>query len=662
MDKVKRTRRRVEKEDFARILLTETSTYDVPILLSNLGLYWHWKKFQEGKSLFPEVMKQLFREDDNYTIPLSFKVRKSGGSFRTLALMHPRSQVKFVEFYKKFDQQVLLACQKSRFSIRFPDRIGSKYYTRNINENRRKYRSRAISTVEHESRSKYLTTYFSYRSHTRLHSFYDSDDFRLLEKKYTAFWSVDVSRCFESIYTHSITWALKNKNFAKNNIVPNTFGAIFDRLMQSTNYNETAGIVIGSEISRLFAEIIFQKIDQNVYSRLSVLGWVEGQDYTIRRYVDDIMIFAISEEVAKEVLLIVVDALREFKLNINDSKTLKTNRPFITEQSKSMRLVKNSYKTLIERLLEESVELGKSERVPKIIFNRKSFVRTYLEEVKLACVGAPLNYGLVAGYLISSFSNLLISFADSHLNSKIEEDSQKNNYASFFYTILEIIFHLYTVSPNQNGSIKIGLVIQSACMFFDVKIKEESDSVRSLIYTLATDFFRSSSFYSSSKDNNEYATIESLNMLAAVKILGENFMISPQIISKVVDLKKGRTMSYFEIITLLYYIGNNDEPVYSRIKDDVVKHAKRILLVLDDLRENSEKFHLLLDMLACPFVEKSVRSNFAKALWKTLFHNMPTDIEVEALQNDFAKYPWFTSWDSAEILNSLEKKALLRSY
>ena len=429
---MKRTRRRVEKEDFARILLTETSTYDVPILLSNLGLYWHWKKFQEGKSLFPEVMKLLFRDDDNYTIPLSFKVRKSGGSFRNLALMHPRSQVKFIEFYKKFDQQILLACQKSRYSIRFPEKIGSKYYVRNAHENRRKYRSRAISTVEYESRSKYLTTYFSYRSHTRLHSFFDSDDFRLLEKKYTAFWSIDVSRCFESIYTHSITWALKNKHFAKNNIVPNTFGAIFDRLMQSTNYNETAGILIGSEISRIFAEIIFQEIDKNIYSRLLALGFIEGDDYTIRRYVDDIMIFSISGEVAKEILSVVVDALREFKLNINDGKTLKTSRPFITEQSKSMRLIKNSYKSLIEKLFVEDDHDGKRIRRPRVVFNKKSFVRTYLEEVKLACVGAPLNYGLVAGYLISSFSNLLISFSDGNLDLLLEGESEKINMPTSF--------------------------------------------------------------------------------------------------------------------------------------------------------------------------------------------------------------------------------------
>ena len=94
----------------------------------------------------------------------------------------------------------------------------------------------------------------------------------------------------------------------------------------------------------------------------------------------------------------------------------------------------------------------------------------------------------------------------------------------------------------------------------------------------------------------------------------------------------------------------------------MVKHAKKILNTLDDLKENSEKCHLLLDILACPFVDKSIRNGLAKDLWKNLFHKIPSDAEADKLQNDLAKYPWFASWDSAEILNSLEKQALLRSY
>lgn len=660
---MKRIRRRVEKEDFSRILLTETATYDVPIIFSNLGFYWHWKKYLEKKSLFPLLMKNLFDGDDptSYTIPLTFKIRKNAESFRSLSLIHPRSQVKFIEFYKSFDQQILLACQKSRFSLRYPEKIGNKYYSRNINENKNKYKTRSVSNVEFESKSKYLTTYFSYRSHTRLHSFFDSSDFLNLEKKYTTFWSIDVARCFDSVYTHSITWALKNKKFSKvNKSVTNSFGAIFDRLMQSTNYNETAGIVIGSEVSRIFAEIIFQKIDQNIFSLLIQRELFDGVDYTIRRYVDDIYIFSKSDEVAKIVLDVVISKLNEYKFSINENKTIKDKRPFITEQSKSLKLVKNSYNILIDKILKSKD--GSEKKIPIFIYNRKKLLVSFLQEVKLACVDSLISYGMVAGYLISTFSNLLINFIDSNLELELENDSEKSRYANFCYIAIEVIFHLYTVSPSQNGSIKIGLIINSACKFFDMRIPDESNAIRSKIYTLSNDFFESSGFYSTTKDDDNVATLEALNVLAAIKILGSNFLVSRQIIERIVNISADRKMSYFEIITLLYYMDFDVQKSYSEIKRFVLKSIKRILCNLSDIKENSEKAYLLLDVLACPFIDPCIRKKYAKALLNYVNSSAPSDEEAQQFQKDLARYPWFTSWDSAQILNSLEKKELLKSY
>jgi hypothetical protein len=49
MEKVKGNVRRVKKEDFARVLLTETCPYEVPVLFSNLGFYWHIRKYKDGR-------------------------------------------------------------------------------------------------------------------------------------------------------------------------------------------------------------------------------------------------------------------------------------------------------------------------------------------------------------------------------------------------------------------------------------------------------------------------------------------------------------------------------------------------------------------------------------------------------------------------------------
>ena len=49
--------------------------------------------------------------------------------------------------------------------------------------------------------------------------------------------------------------------------------------MQRLNYNETNGIVIGPEFSRIFAEIILQRVDKEVEKALYVNGNQECSDF-----------------------------------------------------------------------------------------------------------------------------------------------------------------------------------------------------------------------------------------------------------------------------------------------------------------------------------------------------------------------------------------------
>ncbi|MYM71018.1 hypothetical protein GTP56_02265 [Duganella sp. FT134W] len=661
---MKRTRRRVEKEDFSRVLLTETSTYDAPIIFSNLGFYWHWKKHSEGKSLFPKLMENLFSNSDfsNYTVPYTYKVRKNSDNFRLVSLIHPRSQLPFIQFYQSFDSQILLACEKSRFSIRYPEKIGSKYYVKNPDENRNKYKTRATSNAEFESRSKHLSSYFSYRTHTRLHNFFDSIDFLRLEKQFNVFWTLDVARCFDSIYTHSITWAVKNKPFSKiHRNVTNSFGSIFDRLMQSTNYNETAGIVIGSEVSRLFAEIIFQQIDKNIFDALFELKLVNEEHYTIRRYVDDIFIFATSEENARKVQTVVIDCLSDYKLSVNSNKTTKTSRPFITEQSRAISLVKNSFSRLVDQIIEFDTVDGKNRRSPKAIYNRKRVLVAFMQEVKLACFDSLVSYSLVSGYLVSAFSNLLIQFIENNTDI-CPIGKEKSKFITLIFTIIEIIYTLYTVNPGQNGSIKIAIIIDLTSKYFDSHIPDESNALRSLFYTLSNDFFASGSFSETSKDDNNVATVETLNILSAVRTLGSNFLLSKEVLERMVVFSENRKPTYFEIVSLLFYIRDDKEGSYFGLLKKIKSSINLILSDLTDIKENSEKIYLLLDVLACPYLDSDFRKKIARRLYKIIETKEPTDVEAIAFSESLSRFPWFISWDSAAMINSLEKKALLRSY
>lgn len=654
--------RRVKKEDFTRVLLTETCPYEVPVLFSNLGFYWHVKKYKDGKSQIANIVEYLFTTYgySEYSIPLVYKIRKDEDSFRTLSLLHPCAQIRFVDFYQAFDQQMLLECRKSLFSIRAPSKIASKYYTKNANQNINKYRSGNVLGTSDESRHKFLSSYFSYRGYTRLYKFFDSQEFVRLEQRFSSFWSLDISKCFDSIYTHSITWALKTKVYSKNNArVKNSFGSVFDRLMQACNYNETAGIVIGPETSRVFAEVIFQEIDQAIERQLAEFGLVYGESYVIKRYVDDIFIFTTNELDSSKVSKVVASSFKEYKLNLNTSKTVKAARPFVTQKTKSLQVVKAALARFTDSLIGTKDDVDGRGYIPKRIFNRNKLKVSFLNDVKSACINDPDAYALACGYVISALCNLLVKFTDENIGRVLGEAESKNKYADFFHIVIELMFHFYTVSPGHKGSVKICMASNLACSFFDAHIPEEANSIKSLIYILGNEFFKSSDFIKM-KPNKDYALLEALNLLVALKELGDDFSLPRETLDSLVDVSEGRQLSYFEIVTLLYYIGSST--VYPQIKTRILKGVKSKLSDLSDIRQNSEKVHLLMDVLTCPFIQNSFKDLQVEKLLKQVNQRPPSRVEIEEARVNLGKFSWFISWDGAELMTLLEKKELLKSY
>jgi hypothetical protein len=299
---------------------------------------------------------------------------------------------------------------------------------------------------------------------------------------------------------------------------------------------------------------------------------------------------------------------------------------------------------------------------PKKIFNRRRLIVAFLTEVKSACMGSAAAYEMVSGYMISALSNLLVSFVEGNRGYQFAQDESKSNHVNFFLIVVELIFHFYTISPSQNGSVKICIIADLACGYADNKMEENSNEIKSLIYTLANSFFESSGFRKISKDNSDFALLEALNILTALKLLGRQYLVSRSVLQKIVDLSDDRKMSYFEITSLLFYIGDDLEKSYKKIKERVLKEVDSILSNLSDLRINSEKIYLLLDILACPFVDDAKRKELTLRLLKLVRGKVPSNHEVLEKQKQFAKYRWFTSWNRAELLSTLEKKALLRTY
>ncbi|WP_172300032.1 RNA-directed DNA polymerase [Pseudoruegeria sp. HB172150] len=127
----------------------------------------------------------------------------------------------------------------------------------------------------------------------------------------------DISRFFPSIYTHSIPWAVHGKSASKIDRSIKSSGAFtnkLDYLVRQAQDQQTVGIPVGPDTSRIISELISSAIDEEFLKNV-------GSNVTAARLVDDIYIGAPSLEFAEQYLSSYRDAVRRYELDINESKT-----------------------------------------------------------------------------------------------------------------------------------------------------------------------------------------------------------------------------------------------------------------------------------------------------------------------------------------------------
>lgn len=209
------------------------------------------------------------------TIPFNFRVAHNLDG-RTLSVVHPRNQVEVASFYATHSALIIYHTSVSEFSIRRPVTVSRyAYFKDKLHEERLD----SVAGLEEEDREyEQLGSYFVYQKYRNIHRFFESYKYHRSEKKYDAMVQIDVSKCFDSIYTHSLPWAVLGKDQTKFSLDESkaTFGGRFDALMQNLNHKETNGIVIGPEFSRIFAEIILQSVDAELIKQLA-----EGPNITV---------------------------------------------------------------------------------------------------------------------------------------------------------------------------------------------------------------------------------------------------------------------------------------------------------------------------------------------------------------------------------------------
>jgi len=129
----------------------------------------------------------------------------------------------------------------------------------------------------------------------------------------------DISRFYGTIYTHTLPWALHGKTWCKANLnqpdLEKSLGNRLDKLVRKGQDNQTIGIPIGPDTSRILSEIIAVGVEK----RFLELNKSDG--LSAFRFIDDWFIGHDGAEPAETAIRHLAEACADFELELNLEKT-----------------------------------------------------------------------------------------------------------------------------------------------------------------------------------------------------------------------------------------------------------------------------------------------------------------------------------------------------
>jgi hypothetical protein len=624
-------RKKISQATSERCLLTEVAPYETPVLYSNWGAY-NFMLFLKGSTV-PRYLASIFDEKKGNSIPFKYRIRKDAHSLRTLFVLHPKSSGPIVSLYQKYDYQIIKLCRRSTISLRCPSRV-AKFFTLGRG---RGGPSKFVEEITAESA--YASSYFAYSQFSHLHKFFESDEYADLEKKYAFMLHLDISKCFPSIYTHSISWAARGKTYAKARLTrprhsaPKSFDEVFDKVMQDLNYRETHGIAIGPELSRIFAEIILQKVDCCLLQSAARKGLKEGPDYRCYRYIDDYYLFFNDDHKQETWTKCLKHELEKFRLYLSTEKSTRSERPFITPIS------------MVKIALSEYLR-GLNSRLSVL---KMSGTQNEVNRLRAILKTNPVSVSHISSFALSSIERLIWQL-----------DSKAPNYADQIYVLLELSCHILRMDIRVPCCFKwmsIAIVIrQRMTKLTPPNQQRVKDKILHELKGAIDDAFELG------------ALIEGGNLLIAGADFFGDELVSKELVLRIIERCKAdhsdeysreKRISYFDTVCLLYAV--RDHSALKPLKDQILAGANASILSHEPL-SYSETAHLLLDLISCPWLDDAEKRNLTTSAF-TASKLTPAPLEIKEFVDFAGKQTWFFNWNKGNRLTlHLKKKQLLLSY
>ena len=612
-------------------ILTDLLPNEIPEIFTNINFYNY---LIDNKNVLDVILKELkqtkledkpIMEQNWASIPFNFYILKRDGSSRKMSLVQPLSMLNIYFFISIYKKSVMNELSNPSFSIRYHTKNNKLFYRSN--------QSRLVSYIYRFPKNIYRRTieqsgsFFKIKPYNSIIDFTNSYQWEKLCMKYKYMIKLDYKSCFDSIYTHTYNWnKASNVNEAKfvqktNNVFPR-----IDRLLQNVNGKVSNGIIVGPEFSRMIAEILLQKIDDNVLLSLNDNGYKRSVDYNIYRYVDDIFVFTNDKNIQNKIVETIEFEASKVRLHLNTLKKTEYIIPFSLNSWNQEINVLKDYINVIFRKKEDNEDLDYKYKVKYNIRNLLD-IRNYFEYL---IINYPSNKSTIVAFTLSIFVNKITERnKDLHLFQENLEDDK-------IIQLLDLIFKIYSYDICFENTQRIISILYS--FNYDLNF-EKNPIVFQKIILKYSDYFKSERV-------NEY-----INLLLIMPKYNTYFPINVE--NGIIDYVFNSDNPI--LIASLFIYSKYNKNLFLEIKNKTENILQTKILDLRQKANNDSpylygEFWYILIFMHCPFIDVSinnmmesfVRSNCIKSSPKNCADKTNNLISDFLLNNNTLFITWST--------------------
>lgn len=548
---------------------------------------------------------------------------------RCLSVIHPFHQIKMVDFYERYKMLLIDFCSRSNYSIRFP------YKVADYQKKQKGYHKIFSDDAKPVDTSESLKHFFAYKYYKNINFFYGDYRFLRAEKKFRNMTKLDLKHCFESIKPSTLSIAMFNHNMEE------CEGSLaFDFCKLQDEFNESRdGIIIGPELSRIYAEIILQRIDLELEKQLEKEEIIRNKDYIFYRYVDDGFLFFNDVEVKKRFFYNYKKVLNKYGLHINKDKIVSfSERPFV----ESISIAKGMLLRLIDERFQNRLDTFKGfvhSQNNRIDTPTKLDFKTFVNEARtiMCTCGEDIKFRDVTSFmlgvvqkrlilLIRDFNLLYGQYCRAAANASINKfgmtikERYEREFVEFSKSIVEVLFYFLCCDMRMSTSLKVVSIINKLQQFvrgtYDIdeysksdkfpeyyigKLDEKiSDEIASLLFNTVPENFN---------------LMEILNILEVEKTM----LLKNQISAKVLNdfwrkcAEKSLDLNFFTVFEVIHFI--KDAEGYNDLKQMLFRWIdEQIRSLSDSMNSSAEAVLTFLETMCCPWIDNYKKKEYARLL------------------------------------------------